>query len=256
MEWGAEPEDDPAEALTRWKANPAWNTRINHEVVQGEFETYSREGFALDRLGIWAAEMRASRLITPELWRDSGVTSVPDEGVRAFGVAFNIDGSRMSVAAALKHTAGAHVEVIDGQSGDVEAGIASLADWLAARWRTVARIAISGQAGSAALEQALRDRGVPSRVIHVLSSAEVFASCAMFYDAIRDRTVTHPVGKPTDHLERSVAVCDKKQRSKVTGAWGWFSTTDDGDETPLEAVGFAHWAVRTVKAKTGKAVFA
>src|SRR5690606_38301217 len=25
LEWGAEPEDDPAEALTRWKANPAWN---------------------------------------------------------------------------------------------------------------------------------------------------------------------------------------------------------------------------------------
>lgn len=255
LEWGAEPEDDPADEFTRWKANPAWNTRINHEVVQGEFETYTREQFALDRLGIWAGELRATRLITAEEWAATAVGVAPSVGTRAFGVAFNIDGSRMAVAGALKHDAGTHVEVVDGQSGDVEAGIASLADWLAARWRTVARIAISGQAGAAALEQALRDRGVPGRVIHVLSGPEVFAANAMFYDAIRDRSVTHPVGQPTDHLERSVAVCDKKMRSKVTGAWGWSVTTDDGDETPLEAVGFAHWAVRTVKAKTGKAVF-
>src|SRR5690606_21106128 len=41
LEWSADPDDDPSLELTRWKANPAWNTRINHEVVQGEFETYS-----------------------------------------------------------------------------------------------------------------------------------------------------------------------------------------------------------------------
>src|SRR5690606_24890158 len=169
----------------------AWNTRINHEVVQGEFETYTREQFALDRLGIWAGELRAARLISADEWRAGDVASVPEAGVRAIGVAFNVDGSRMAVAGALKHDGGVHVEVVDGQSGDVEAGIASLADWLAGRWRSLSKVAISGQAGAAALEQALRDRGVPARVIHVLSGPEVFAANAMFYDAVRDRTVTH-----------------------------------------------------------------
>src|SRR5690606_33830233 len=36
LEWAAAPDDDPALDETRAKANPAWNTRINHEVVQGE----------------------------------------------------------------------------------------------------------------------------------------------------------------------------------------------------------------------------
>lgn len=229
-----------------WWSNPAWNTRINREVVMGEFETYTPEQFALDRLGMWADELHASRLITAAEWEATATTEVPD-GVRSFGVAFNIDGSRMALGGAVKHAAGVHVEVIDGLTGEIEAGIGPLAEWLAARWRTVAQIAISGQAGAAALEQALRDRGVPQRVIQVLSGPEVFAANAMFYDAVKDRTVTHPAGQPSDHLERSVAVCDKKLASKVTGAWRWAPTTDDGDETPLEAVGFAHWAARTSK---------
>jgi len=237
-----------------WWSNPAWNTRINREVVMGEFETYTPEQFALDRLGMWADELRASRLITATEWSAIETTEAPD-GVRSFGVAFNIDGSRMALAGAVKHSSGAYVEVIDAHTGEVEAGIAPLADWFADRWRSVSRIAISGQAGAAALEQALLDRRVPQRVIHVMSGPEVFAANAMFYDAIRDKTVTHPVGKPTDHLERAVAVCDRKLASKVTGSWRWTPTTEDGDETPLEAVGFAHWAVRTTKVKSGRAVF-
>lgn len=248
--WSAEVEE------ACWWANPAWNTRINREVVMGEFETYTPEQFALDRLGMWADELRASRLITAEEWTATEVQGVPDQGVRSFGVAFNVDGSRMCLAGALKHAGGVHVEVIDAHTGEVEAGIGPLAEWLSKRWRTVTQIAISGQAGAAALEQALFDRGVPRRIVHVMNGAEVFAANGMFYDGIRDQTISHPVGAESDHLNRSVAVCDKKLRSKVTGAWGWVPTTEDGDETPLEAVGFAAWAVRTAKVRTGKAVFA
>jgi hypothetical protein len=97
---------------------------------------------------------------------------------------------------------------------------------------------------------------VPGRGIHELSGPEVFAANSMYYDGIRDKTISHPIGVESDHLERAVAVCDKEKVSRTSSAWRWRATTDDGDETPLEAVGFAHWAVRTVKAKTGKAVFA
>jgi hypothetical protein len=36
LEWAADPAADPNEELTRWAANPGWNVRINHEVVDGE----------------------------------------------------------------------------------------------------------------------------------------------------------------------------------------------------------------------------
>lgn len=256
LEWGAEPDDDPADEFTRWKANPAWNTRINHEVVQGEFETYTPEQFALDRLGIWAAELRASRLISSEDWTATGVTVAP-EGQRSIAVAFNMDGSRMAVAGSVRHEGGVHAEVIGAHTGSPEAGIGSLADWLAERWRTVTQIVICGQAGAAALEAALRERRVSSRVIHVASGPDYFAACSVALDGIRDRTVTHPVADRSDALEQSVAVCDRKIRSKVTGSWGWEPTTADGDETPLEAWSLAVWAAKSQKrVRTGRAVFA
>jgi hypothetical protein len=94
-------------------------------------------------------------------------------------------------------------------------------------------------------------------MIHNLSGTEVFAASSMFLDgvlesakAVRDGgtpTLTHPIGKETDHLERSVAVSDKKVRIRTSGAWAWEATTADGDETPIEAMSFAHWASRTSK---------
>jgi hypothetical protein len=240
-----------------WWANPAWNTRINSEVVQGEFETYTPEQFSLDRLGMWAAELRATRLISAEEWKATEPLAPIPEGQRSFGVAFNVDGSRMAVAGAVRHDGGIHVEVIGAHTGPVEAGIGALADWLAERWRSVSQIVISGQAGAAALDAALRERRVSPRVIHVASGPDYYGACSVFLDAIRDRTVTHPAGKTTDALEMSVAVCDRKVRSKVTGSWGWEPTTTDGDETPLEAVSLAFWSAKAqMRTKTGKAVFA
>jgi hypothetical protein len=246
----------PAVVEACWRANPAWNERINVDVVQGEFETYTPEQFALDRLGMWAEELRASRLISAQEWADTA-TDRAVEGSRAFAVSFNIDGSRMALAGSVKHDEGVHVEVIGAHTGDVEAGIGSLADWLAERWRSVSQIVICGQAGAAALDAALRERRVPERVIHVASSADYFAACSVFLDGVRDRTLTHPFGKPSDALEMSVAVCDRKVRSKVTGSWGWEATTSEGDETPLEAVSLAFWAAKSRgRVKTGRAVFA
>lgn len=240
-----------------WWSNPAWNTRINREVVVGEFETYTPEQFAQDRLGAWSSGLRASRLISAAEWSATETGTAPSDGMRTFGVAFNVDGSRMAVAGAVRHPQGVHVELVGGFSGALDAGIGALADWLAERWRTAGMIVMSGQAGSGALDAALRERRVPPRMIHVASSGEYQASCVMFLDAVRDRTVTHPAGLPGDALDASVAVCDRRVRSKVTGSWGWNPTTPDGDETPLEAVSLALWAAKTAKRiKTGKAVFA
>ena len=254
VEFSADPETD----LSTWPvgkvdwgqvaiANPSFPHRTSKTAILrmrkllGSDDNFRREG-----LGIWDVAGSA-RLVSASEWADS-IAGPPADGVRSFGVSFSADGKRQAVAGALAHEGGVHTNVVGAFSGGTEAGVNSLADWLAERKDRTALIAISGQAWSAVLEKALVDRGVPKRMIRVMSGPEVFQSAAMAYDAIREGVLTHPAAPKDDVLERSVAVCNKKERNKF-GAWAWQATTPDGDETPIEAVSFAFWAARTTKRK-------
>ena len=262
-EWGADPAD-PAivEAYKHgfpkwsadverlcWESNPAWNTRMNHDVVRGEFESYTREEFSLDRWGIWLEDVKAARYWSSDLW-GAAASGESFEGVKSIAVAFSYDGSRVSTAGAVKHSAGVHCELIAAYSGPVEAGVSDLADWLAERWRELAQIAVVGASGSA-LVQALRDRGVPSRVIQQLTTGDYFAANTMTDDALRSGLLTHPIGGDGDVLDESVRVCDRKHRG-TSGQWGWVTTIPDGDETPVEAFCAAYWTARTTKRVPGR----
>src|SRR5690606_7625813 len=95
-----------------WAGNPAWTTRINSEVVQGEFESYTPEEFAQDRLGMWLSDFKTkgTRLITSDQWTSTGIPPVDvPEGIKSFGVAYSMDGMRVSVGGARKHADGVHV---------------------------------------------------------------------------------------------------------------------------------------------------
>lgn len=257
-EWGAEPDDDPADEFTRWKANPAWNTRINHEVVQGEFETYTREQFALDRLGIWRQDLSTARAILDHEWSATGIDQAPEDGVRVFTVTFNVDGTRLAMAGGIRHELGVHAELLDAAEGDVASGLGALADWLAARWRTAAEIVLCGAAGAPVLAQLLKDRHVPAAVVRVASTVEYTTACSVTLDAVRGSAkavkdgglpeFTHLASEGQKQLDDSVAVCDKKLRG-TAGAWGWVATTPDGDETPIEAVSLAYWLAKTTRRK-------
>ena len=255
-EWSADPKApdyDPASEYTRWAANPAWNVRINHEVVQGEFETYPPNRFALDRLGVWPSAVGGSRLIDEGEWERTGIPVAPTDGTRSFGVAFSFDGARVSVAGALKHDDGVHVELVGAQSGATDRGVGDLVAWFTEddRWRNAAQITISGRSHASALYQALRDVGVSARVLRLATTTDYLASCSMYHEAVQAGSVTHLKTAGQSQLDESVAVCDKKARGN-DGAWGWSPTTPDGDETPVEAVGLAHWGARTSKRKPGR----
>jgi hypothetical protein len=247
-EWGADPKAegfDPASVATRWEANPAWNTRINHEIVDGEFESYTADEFAQDRLGVWLDELAngGSRGISDVLWSGSGVDAPPAVGVKSFGVAFSFQGDRVSLGGAVKHADGVHVELVDAVRGTVELGLGPLADWLASRWREVAVFVLSGAAGAGVLGKLLADRGVPPRMVVVASTANYLQACAMTLDAVRDGSLTHLAGGGQALLDASVAVVDVDKRG------GWVSTVPGGDETPLEAVSLALWGARTTTRK-------
>lgn len=204
-----------------------------------------------EALGIWDDVSGGSRAITDDEWSTVGVAAPPLGGVKSFGVAFSGDGSRVAVAGAMKHEGGVHVELVGQFSGSMDAGLSSLADWLAGRWRDTAVIVLSGRSGSTALAEELRDRGVPAKVVHVASTGDYLAACSMLQNAVKDRTVTHLSSDGQAALDASVAVADKKARSR-DGAWGWYATTPDGDETPIEAVSVAHWGARTTKRHPGR----
>lgn len=252
-EWGADPTSPdyaPASEYTRWSANPAWNTRINHEVVDGEFETYPDDKFAQDRLGVWLSDFGGggTRAITAEQWTNTEADEAPD-GLPSYAVAFNLAGDRLALSGARKHDDGVHVEVIDALEDErgVEFGLAALADWFCEkdsegvmRWRKSAGIAVSGRAGAPALAQLLRDRRVPERWIFTPSTRNYLDACSMWLEAVRGKSVTHK-REGQEVLDVSVSVTDVDKRG------GLSATTPDGDETPVEAVALAHWVARTSK---------
>src|SRR5690606_31057515 len=101
-EWAADPgaEDyDPSSEFTRWSANPAWNVRINHEVVQGEYETYTPERFEQDRLGIWSTDSAAAVFGEGKWGNCRG--EVPDQRqIGAVGIAVSVDLASSSIVLA------------------------------------------------------------------------------------------------------------------------------------------------------------
>ena len=164
--------------------------------------------------------------------------------------------ARRNIAGAARHGEGIHVELVGRDAGNLDAGIAQLADWLAERRGDVNRIVLAGRAGSTALQDALIERRVPRRLIHTATFADYTTACAMFYDGLLGGSVTHLASEGQQTLDDSVAVCDKEIRSR-DGAWGWKAMTPDGDDTPIEAASLAHWAAKTTKRSgRSRAVFA
>lgn len=235
------------------KANPSYPHRTSRTAVLRMQKLLGSDiNFYREAYGIWDDLDGGSRLIPADTWKALGVEQ-PIAGVPSFGVAFSGDGLRTSVAGAMKHEVGVHVELIGARSGAVEAGIEQLADWLEARWRKTAVIVISGRAGAALLHKALRDRGVPEKVLRVASTVDYTTACASLLKAVHDGTLSHLDHPGQAVLDESVAISDRKERgARGSGAWGWQATTADGDETPTEAISLALWGAVTSKRKPAR----
>lgn len=224
------------------KANPSYPKRTPWiSILRMRKQLKNDDDWRREALGIWDSK-GARRFVSENAWHACDTETSPPDGVRAFGVAFSLDGARVALGAAVRHDAGVHVEAIT--AGSTEAGVGAMADWLTERWRKAAEIHIAGPDAKVMFDE-LRKRGVPERVVKVATAADYFAACAALVDGVRDKTLTHPKAPDSDLLNASVAVCDRKVRA--SGAWGWTATTDDGDETPTDAVSLAYRAAKTTK---------
>lgn len=244
IEFGAAEDADLNDRAQWRKANPSYPKRTPAQSLMRLKRKLTESDWRREGMGIWDSDLSGSRAIAAYQWESTGVAAAPEGGAKSFGVAFSQDGSRVSLAGAMKHDGGVHVELVDALVGDVDKGLGALADWLAERWRKSDQIALSGRSGALVLAHLLRERKVPSYRIHLLTTPQYFQACQFLLDGVREGSVSHLAHKGQEVLDESVAVADKKTRG---GAWGWSVTVPDGDETPIEAVSVALWAARTSK---------
>jgi hypothetical protein len=237
LEWSASEDDDPALEETRRKANPAWDTRINHDVVQGEFESYSPDEFAVDRLGIWLTGGSKPRVIDRKAWDATGIpaSAVPADGTVAYGVKFSPAGDRYGVGVALLSDDVVHVEALPPQP--MGAGTSQLADWLVDRWRDCAAIVIDGKSGAQDFYNVLRRKGVPASRLVLAASDKAIAANAMLARKVADGSLTHlAVGQ--EGLDESVRNAAKRDIGAF-GGWGFEPAVPGADMLPVESVALA-----------------
>lgn len=246
LEWAADLGDDPALERTRWKANPAWNTRINREVVEDEYSTYSREDFARDRLGIWDDVSAVGKAFSKSAWEVlSG--DKPSECRVVYGVKFAVDGSGVALAAAYKPKDGAvFVEPI--KQRNMGEGTQWLVDFLVERHKDAAQIVIDGKAGVGYLINALQAAGVRNKNLILTPSVnEVKSAHSMFEQGVITGSITHP---GNDKFNDQVLNA-RKRKIGNDGGFGW-EAEEGKTVTSLDAATLALWGANTTKRHPGR----
>jgi hypothetical protein len=245
LEWSAEVGDDPTDERVRWKANPAWSQRINHEVVEGEFQTYTKAEFARERLGIWDIDSPRA-LIKSSVWDELVADTLPIDGIVAVGVKFSADGERISVGLAVNPDDGP-VCVASLGVAPMASGVGQALEWIVQRWPAIDQIVLDGLSGAGEAKLSLREAGVPAKRVKVLTTPEAVTAHAGFLRDVHESNMRH-AGQPG----LDVQVRHAMRRSIGTnGGWGWKPTAATHDVTALDAVTLArHGAVTTNRKRT------
>lgn len=244
LEWSADRQDPPNHAHTLWKANPAWNVRINHGVVADEYTSYPKDDYARERLGRWDEVNTGTRVFKKTVW-DALATPRPDTtNTRvAYAVKFSSDNSGVALAAAYRWDDDRPVYVQPIKQANLGQGQAWLVDYLADRADEAAQIVIDGRQGVGFLVNALREAGIRNKhLILVPTLMQVKDAHSMFEGSVTEGTVSHP-----GHEEFDKQALDAGKRSlDRQGGFGW-KPTEGSTVIALEAATLAFWAVKTTK---------
>lgn len=239
LEWSST--GDPALDETRAEANPAWFTRINHEVVQGEYESMSDEQFGRERLGRWDSAGQ-SWIIPREFWESAGDLQSVAVDRLAVGIEAGPDLSWASIALAGQRSDGDwHVELWERKEG---------AAWVAPLVRQIldqnpGKVrAVVADAGSptAALFDDLSRLKVKLTKPKVV---ELGTACSRLLDGIVTGSVRHT---KQGQMDAAVAVAGKRPLGD-TGMWVWSRKTSTADITPIQSATLALFGAQNVAVK-------
>lgn len=257
FEWGVTEIGDIRDR-TRWeRANPALGARLIGSVIESELQKMSPDGFARERLGWWNDEAVRQTDIDMENWEACLTEEPAKDGPVAYAVKFSPDGRNVSLAVCRRPDKDSglkpHVELLEYKP--MGYGTQWLADWLTAdgpdgspRWRACLGIVIDGRAGSSTLVNQLLESGVGKRVIRTPGSGQMIDAASMFEQGINSRSLTHI---RQDALDDSIGHA-KHRVIGGNGGFGYESSAENIDTTPVETVAYAYWAARTSKRRPGR----
>lgn len=235
LEWSMDDDADIRDINQIAQANPAMGYRVGLEELTEDLATYSDEGFARERGGVWKFA-GTNAVIDTESWArvGDGASTVLDPVAFAVDIGPRRDTASIAVAGD-RPDGHYHVEIIDNRSG-TEWIIARLTQ-LVAQWQPVA-IVVDGPASSVVPE--LESLQVP---VHKTTQLELGSACGMFYDAVMGMGLRHP-NQPL----LSSAVDAARQRP-VGDMWAWGRKLTESDITPVVAVTLALYGFVTAKPK-------
>lgn len=241
LEWAAEPGDDPAFEATWAKANPAWFTRINHDVVRGEYETYAERQFAVERLGIWES-VTTSSVIPMDAWKDRADEHSKVSSPATLGLEIGPDLAWASVSLSGQRADDDwHVELVENRLGAawVPAYLSALLDL-----NPDIRGVVSDVAGP--IRSMVTQRGQrytlngSSITLTPLKVAELTTACSR----VLDGTVTgwlHHINQPQ---LTAAAQSAGKRGIGDTGTWVFSRKSTTSDITPIQSATYALWGAQ------------
>lgn len=242
LEWSADTSDNFDDVATWRKANPAYGTRISRDAIEAERSAMSDEQFAMERLGMWAADS-ATRVIDEATWTDAAdAASMPVERL-TLAIDVPPDRSAASVGMAGRRADGRwHVEL-----DDTRRGVDWVIPWVKARTEKnrLHSVVVDEMSG---LVENRRGRNflIGTDVEVTLAGAEgrdMAIACAKFFDGIYDASVYH-----TDQPQVNVALSVARKRPLGSG-WAWNRKDAASDITPIVAVTLALWGAQNDNVK-------
>lgn len=233
------PEIGDVSDQSRWYAtNPALGSRIQLSTIEGEVEQMANDTFARERLGWWSPTAgKPLTAISEASWDALSIETPPEDGKTAYGVRFAVDGSEVSLAAALMDDSGTvHVEQVRREN--MSAGLTWLADFIAKRADKAGVCVIDGKSGVQSLVDRLER--MPKGYVHVASAQDAVSAASTLLDCVNEKTLTWYA--PQGDL-RDSAVTSIRRNIGNNGSWGF------GGENPIPitAASLAVWGVKTAR---------
>jgi len=252
FEWSADANCDLDDPQSWAQANPALGLSITHDTILTERAAASDEGFARERLGMWA-DITSHRVISADSWSRCADANLRDAGGEV-SVALDVspDRSTATIASASWTVDGLpYVDVVESRRGEPEWGIARFVE-LCDR-HDVRAVVVDGASAAFSLADPLRQRGV---TVTVTTARQMAAAFGGFFDAVMDGQVRH-LDQPI--LNSALAVARKRQIGD--SGFGWSRKDSESDITAVTAATLALWGLTSSevaekpRVRSGKACF-
>jgi hypothetical protein len=238
LEWSMDPDASLDDAHQWQKANPALGTRLQLSVVEAERSTFSDDGFARERGGMWSLGS-SNTVIDGESW--AAIVDAASIASDRFALAVDVSPDRTvsSVAMAGQRPDGLwHVELDEQRTG--VGWLSGYLERLILANPQIRAVVIDGASPAASIIDDLAQLKVK---VTTTNARDMAAACGQFYDGVYEAWLRH-----IDQPQLNVALSVARKRS-LGDAWAWNRKNANSDITPLVACTLALWGAQSSTVK-------